>query len=407
MRQSSRVSGTVVETGRPAPGPDPGDVRPTTPGGPGSGRVHVMQVVYSLGAGGSERLACDLGLRLDPSRVRSSVCALDAGGPLAADLSRAGIPFHVMGRRPGFDWRVIPRLYRLFRERRVDLVQTHHLVSIVYGGLAARLAGAVLVHVEHEYFSLKRPRARRVLRVLARLCHHIVAVGEEVQEFLVSEIGLPRSKVVVIRNGVDVVLYSPQKRVLRAALGFAPEDRLIGHVARLEAEKDQETLLLAFRTLLGAHPNARLVIVGDGSRRDDLRQVSTSLGIAERVDFLGSRNDVADILPHLDVFVLSSIHEGLPLALLEAMACARPVVATAVGEVPRVVRNGITGVTVPPGDPAALAASLAVVLERAAWAAAMGQAARLLIENTFNIDCSAQQYQALYHTLLDGRRHGT
>jgi glycosyltransferase involved in cell wall biosynthesis len=312
-----------------------------------------------------------------------------------------------MGRRPGFDWRVISRLYRLFRERRVDLVQTHHLVSIVYGGLAARLAGAVLVHVEHEYFSLKRPRARRVLRVLARLCHQIVTVGEEVQEFLVSEIGLPRSKVAVIRNGVDVVLYSPQKRVLRAALGFAPEDRLIGHVARLEAEKDQETLLLAFRTLLGTHPNARLVIVGDGSRRDDLRQVSTSLGIAERVDFLGWRNDVADILPHLDVFVLSSIHEGLPLALLEAMACARPVVATAVGEVPRVVRNGITGVTVPPGDPAALAASLAVVLERAAWAAAMGQAARLLVENTFSIDRSAQQYQALYHTLLDGRRHGT
>jgi sugar transferase (PEP-CTERM/EpsH1 system associated) len=365
-----------------------------------------MQVVYSLGAGGSERLACDLSARLDPFRVRSSVCALDVGGPLADELARAGIPFHVVGRRPGFDGRATLRLYRLFRERRVDLVQTHHLVCFLYAGLAARLAGAVLVHVEHEYFSLKQPRARRLLRVLARLGHQIVTVGEEVQDFLVSEVGLPRSRVAVIRNGVDVARYSPLKRVPRAALGFAGTDRLIGHVARLEPEKDQGTLLLAFRTLLDTHPDARLVVVGDGARRGDLRRVSTSLGIAERVDFLGPRDDVADILPHLDAFVLSSIHEGLPLALLEAMACARPVVATAVGEIPRVVQTGVTGVTVPPGDPAALAASLAAVLERPVWGAAMGQAARGLVERTFNIDRTARHYQALYDTLLGGHRRG-
>jgi glycosyltransferase involved in cell wall biosynthesis len=365
-----------------------------------------MQVVYSLGPGGSERLACDLSLRLDPSRVRSSVCALDLGGPLADDLAGAGIPFHIVGRRPRFDWRAILQLYRLFRQRHVDLVQTHHLLDLVYGGIAARLAGAVLVHVEHEYFSLSRPKAKRCLRVLARLCHHIVTVGEEVREFLVGDVGLPRSKVTVIRSGVDVARYSPQTRVPRAALGLARGDRLIGHVARLEPEKDQDTLLLAFRTLLDTRPDARLVVVGDGSRRSHLQRISTSLGIAERVDFLGARNDVADLLPHFDVFVLSSVNEGLPLALLEAMACARPVVTTAVGEIPRVVRNGITGVTVPPGDPAALAASVAAMLARPAWAATMGKAGRLIVEDTFSIDRSVQQYQALYSSLLDSHRHG-
>lgn len=364
------------------------------------GRLHLMQLVYSLELGGSERLAYELCLRLDPSRIRSSVCALDFGGPLAEDLRRAAIPFHIMGRRPGFDWPVIPRLYWLFRENRADVVQTHHLVTLIYGAVGARLAGAALVHVEHEYFTLMRPRAKLYLRVLAPLCHHIVVVGDQVREFLIREVGLPPSKVTVIRNGVDAVRYSPQKSVPRDTLGFPPEDRLIGHVARLEAEKDQETLLRAFRMVLTACPDARLVIAGDGSRRGDLERTAVSLGIAGRVHFLGLRADVSDLLPHLDVFALPSLNEGLPLALLEAMACARPVVATAVGEIPRVIREGVTGVTVSPGDAAALASSIRAILERPAWAAAMGRGARRQVEETFSLALTVKQYQDVYDSLF-------
>jgi sugar transferase (PEP-CTERM/EpsH1 system associated) len=366
---------------------------------PTDNQLHLMQVIHSLQQGGSERLACDLARRLDPSRFRSSVCALDLGGPLANELKNAAVSCHVVGRRPGFDWPLILRLNRFFRRERVDLVQTHHLTQLIYSGIGARLAGAALVHVEHDYFSLMLPKARGRLRALAPLCHQVVAVGDEIRAFLLREVNLRPSQVIVIRNGVDVTQYSPQRRVPRERLGLPTEGRLIGHVARLEAEKSQETLLRAFRIVLSTYADARLELVGDGSLRGDLEKVARSLGIAKRVDFLGLRKDVADLLPHWEVFVLSSVREGLPLAVLEAMACARPVVATAVGEIPQVLCNGATGLTVPPGDPAALAASISAVLETPEWAAAIGRAARRLIEEKFSLDFTVKRYQALYETL--------
>lgn len=174
---------------------------------------------------------------------------------------------------------------------------------------------------------------------------------------------------------------------------------MIGHVGRLEAAKDQEGLLRACQPVFAARPDVRLVIVGSGPRRRDLELTAASLGIATRVDFLGVRDDVHDLLPHMDAFVLSSVNEGLPLALLEAMACARPVVATAVGEIPGVIREGVTGVIVPPGDPAALAASIRAVLDRPVWAAEMGGAARRLIEETFSLAVTIRRYQDVYDSL--------
>lgn len=369
-------------------------------GSPGNRPRHLMQVVYSLLQGGSERLACDLAIRLDPSWIRSSICALAFGGPLADTLRQAAIPFRIAGCGPGREWRMIPKLYRLFRAERVDLVQTHHIKQLVYSGLGARLAGAKLIHVEHDSWSLRAPRAQRLLRALAPLCYRIVVVGDAIRDFLVREVGLPAAQVSVIPNGVDMTRYRPQPTLTREALGLPARGRLVGHVARLEAEKDQETLLRAFCTVLTSHAAVRLVLVGEGSRRAELQELAGSLGIAERVHFLGPRADVADLLPHLDAFVLSSLHEGLPLAILEAMACARPVVATAVGEIPQVIRHGVTGLTVPLGNPAALAAAISAVLDGPEWAAAMGRSARQLIEERFSLAGAVARYQSLYDALL-------
>lgn len=372
-----------------------------TPTIPASDRWHLMQVVYSLLRGGSERLAYELALRLDATQVRSSICALAMGGPMAETLADAGIPFRVLGCAPGRQWLLIPALYRLFREQRVDVVQTHHVKQLVYSGLGARLAGAKLVHVEHDCWSLRAPRARRCLRTLAPLCHRIVVVGEVIRDFLVSDVGLPASQVSVIPNGVDVARYRPQPTLTRETLGLPARGRLIGHVGRLEAEKDQAGLLCAFAIVAYACPDARLVIVGDGSQRGELQRAANALGLAARVHFLGLRRDVPELLPHLDLFVLSSRNEGLPFSLLEAMACGRPVVATAVGEIPRVIQHEVTGMRVPPGDPKALANALAVVLNRRAVATAMGCAARHVIEERYSLARVVGQYQELYRSLFD------
>jgi len=361
--------------------------------------LHVMQVVHSLVRGGSERVACDLAMRLDRSRVRSSVCALDVGGPLAAELEAAGIAAHVTGRQPGRDARLIGTLYRLFRREQVDVVQTHHLTQLIYGALGARLAGATLVHVEHETFSLRSARARHRLRALSFFCDRVVAVGEEIRDFLVGEVRIARSRVALIRNGIDLARYRPGRRDFRRRIGLPVTERWIGQIARLEEEKDQATLLRAFASVRARHADTRLVLVGDGSLRASLEELARSLGVEAAVSFLGARSDVADLLPELDVFVLSSIREGLPLALLEAMACGVPVVATAIGNIPRVVRDGENGDLVPPADERALAAAVGRTLDSPDRASALGAAARAWVAQEYGLDATVRRYQELYDEL--------
>jgi glycosyltransferase involved in cell wall biosynthesis len=155
---------------------------------------------------------------------------------------------------------------------------------------------------------------------------------------------------------------------------------------------------------MDAHRDTRLVIIGDGSLRHSLEDLVRSLGCGDRVTLLGARDDVPDLLPHFDLFVLPSLSEGLPLAVLEAMACAIPVIATRVGDLPHVVQDAKTGLTVPPGDPQALLAALRAILDRPEWGTRLGAAAHLLVENRFNLVHTVQGYQALYDSVA--RRTG-
>jgi sugar transferase (PEP-CTERM/EpsH1 system associated) len=362
-----------------------------------------MQIVHTLSLGGSERLACDLATRSRAVGVRPSVCALDVGGPFTAELAQAGVPYWVLRRRAGFDWRLIPQIFRLVLRCRPAVVQTHHLTPLIYAALGARAAGARIVHVEHEHFTFGRPGTVTRLRRLSRLCDRVVAAGEGVGKFLAEEVGVSAGRLQVIRNGVDVGVYSPVPRRARASLGLDDGDRVIGHVARLAPEKDQATLLRAVARLMPARPALRLLIVGEGVRAPQLHELARTLGIAGRVRFAGARSDVRDLLPLVDVFALSSVREGLPLTVLEAMACGRPVVATAVGELPAAVVPGVTGWLVPPSDPPALADALAGVVDDSERAEAMGRAGRERVEAEFSLERTVREYGRVW-THVGGAR---
>jgi glycosyltransferase involved in cell wall biosynthesis len=234
----------------------------------------------------------------------------------------------------------------------------------------------------------------------------VVVVGEDLKRFFVESVGLDPSRLVVINNGVEVGRYALGRARQRTDLGLPPEGRLIGHVARLDPAKDQTSLIRAFLLASHAHPDIRLVIVGDGPSRSVLEELAENLGIRKRIEFLGSRIDVQELLPHFDVFVLSSIHEGLPLALLEAMASARPVIVTAVGEIPRIVQSGLTGVVVPPGSPRAVADALVSLLCRPTDAETLGRAAQAAVTARYSLTSTIRQYEALYRSLQPNRLAG-
>ena len=366
---------------------------------PSARPIHVAQVLYSFLQGGSECLAANLATRFDPELATSSVYALTHDGPLRPQLQASGVACRFFARRPGIDWSLFGRLYRTFAHERVDVVLTHHLGQLVYAAPAGRLAGARIIHVEHDSHSARPPRARRQLRILAAVCHRVVAVGSGVRDFLVEQVGIPSSRVETIPNGVDTRLFRPEARRTKLDLGLPDDGLLVGHVGRLVPAKDHATLLEAFRRVLIAQPSSRLVLVGEGSLRSSLEARAREFGIQARVHWLGGRADVADILPHLDVFVLSSVLEGVPLAVLEAMAAARPVVSTRVGDVDRLIVDGRTGLLVAPGHPGALGEAVTALLGDPGFARRLGQDARVAIEHGFSLDQTVRAYERLLMSL--------
>jgi glycosyltransferase involved in cell wall biosynthesis len=358
---------------------------------------HVMQVTYSLAVGGSEQLAAAIAQEGLRRRMRMSICALNHGGGLEAPLRAAGVTTHVIARPPGVHPALIARLAKLFRRGGVSTVITHHLGQLLYSAIGARLSGARLVHVEHDFHSLESDRAKRMLRVAGRLAQTVVGVSEEVVQFLVEEARLPASKVTLIRNGVDTSRYRPPDGRERKKLGVA-RGPVIGTVGRLDPAKDHLMLLAAFRTIAATVPDAVLVIVGDGPMRPALEAYVKGYGLGEHVRFLGERLDVPALLPGFDVFALSSAHEGLPLALLEALACARPVVATAVGGVKVVVDTCGGGIVVAPGDVDGMTSAMLELLRDPLRAARMGAQGRKVIEERYDVTATLDAYLALCRT---------
>lgn len=363
---------------------------------PAARRRLVMQVTWSLVAGGSERYAFTIASHLDARRFRGELCAVDQGGALESLVREQGIPYRVMDRQPGIQLGLMGRLAHVFRASGVDVVHTHHFNQLFYSALGARLTGARLIHTEHSLECYERPRRRRALRLLALSCEAVVAVSGEIRDFLEHQVGIPARKLHVIPAGVDVAAFGEERRAAREALGLGPADRVAVMVARLSPEKNHGLLLAAFAEVARGMGGARLLIVGDGSERAAIQAQIARQGLTGRVRMLGVRHDIARILAASDVFALSSDREGLPIAVLEALAAARPVVVTAVGDLPRVVREGETGHVVPTRDPAALTAAIAGLFAEPEWAATMGRRGRALVEAQYGLNAMIAQHERLY-----------
>ena len=356
----------------------------------------VVQVTWSLVAGGAETYALTIASQLDARRYRAILCAVDQGGALEDEIERLGIPYLILHRRPGLQLSLIWRLYRLFRRWKVDVVQTHHFNQLFYSALGAKLAGARLIHTEHSVEVYKRRSLRTALRFLARLCDQVIAISNDGERVLREQVGIPARQLTVIRAGVELNGFIGSKSEARRALGLEDTDRIVTIIARLFPEKNHRLLLAAFAEVIRHVERARLLIVGEGIERDAILAEIDRLGLGEHVRMLGVRRDVARILTASDVFALSSDREGLPIAVLEAMAVAKPVVATSVGDLPLIVHDGVTGRLVPPQDPAALAAALADLLNDQARAAVMGTNAQQLVAQRYTLRAMIDQYTALY-----------
>jgi glycosyltransferase involved in cell wall biosynthesis len=333
---------------------DPGETAP------GAVPVVVAHVCDDLMLGGWSSLASTLP-ELPRHGIRPLVVTLFGKGEYAEPLSAAGIPVHCLGlRRSNLAWKVLA-LARFFREHRVEVVHTHLPMSHLIGLSAARLAGigAQVLHV-HTADDAPGACSRWCLRRLVRRVSRVVAVSQSAAAVFAARHPDCHAPISVIANGIDVGALRARCRasVLRKADFAIPEDAFVLLMAaNFKPEKGHRILLASAVRGLG-DPPPHLVFAGDGAERAACEALARELGVADRCHFLGVRRDVPELLALADLLVLPSIAEQFGICLLEAFAAGVPVVASRVGGIPEVARDGIDALLVPPGDPVALAAAI-------------------------------------------------
>ena len=362
----------------------------------------VVHVVHYLVIGGLENGIVNL-VNAPRRGQRHAVICMTIGGANRARVS-PDVPVFELGKSAGHDMRAFLRLVRLLRRLRPDIVHSRNWGTFdsVFAAWLARVP--VVVHGEHGR-DISDPQGRnarrnRLRRLLAPLVDRFVAVSDDLRRWLVENVKVPAGKVVRIHNGVDTDAYAPgDSEPARTALDLPSGRPVIGTVGRLDPVKDQAALVRAFACLRTEYPDALLVIAGDGPCRDQLRGLAASFGIASQVRFLGERYDIPAVLRAFDVFVLSSIAEGISNTILEAMAAGLPVVATRVGGNPELVEDGVNGLLVPRQDADALASAIGVYLGDANMRAIHGKSSRERAVREFSLDAMREAYADLYESL--------
>jgi glycosyltransferase involved in cell wall biosynthesis len=351
-------------------------------------RTRILEVTATLKPAGAENIVVSLASALNPAEFEVGVVSLFDAFPegLEPSLEQRNIPVWHLGKWRGPDPRMYPRLCQVVREFRPDIIHSHCYVTRYTAHLRAR----AIVHTVHN---LALSEVGWVGRLFHRLAFHRgmvpVGVGVAVADSVRQVYSLPQP--VSIPNGIDTDrFWRPESRdSWRLRNGFRDEDLLIVSVGRLERQKNPAALVRAMKCI----PEAHLLLVGQGSLRADLEG-------HKQVHLLGVRDDVPEILAASDIFALASDWEGLPLAVIEAMAAGLPVVATSVGCVPEAIQHGTTGLLVPPGSDRELVAGIRRLTENSMLRRQMGAAARKCA-HSFSLDAMVAAYEDLFHKLLD------
>lgn len=372
----------------------------------------VMDLTY---VGGAEVLLLELFRRFDPRKVVPRLICLREAGPLADDFRAAGFDVEVLHRTGRFDLRTLPRLVRSLRRDGTDvvLVNHHHRAALALGRLAARLTRSANVVAAHDMDLASvggRVLPRWTVDTLA-FADALILLSESQRDYLhrregVGRSPLARTREVVIANGIampEVPTAAARSRA-RIEIGASEDDFVVGIVARLSAQKAHDVLFAAVAKAACEVPRIRLVVIGGGERESELCDLATELGIDRRTSFLGVRRDVTELLPGLDVACLSSVHEGVPITLIEAMAAGLPVVATDCGAVRDLVVDGETGFVVPVGDVDQLGERLVRLAGDDAARVQLGAQGRQRAEQHHEIGRTAAGYEDLLQQVMRGKR---
>ncbi|MGV1098221.1 glycosyltransferase family 4 protein [Thiovibrio sp. JS02] len=369
-------------------------------------RCRVAHLIYSKKIGGSEMVAANVCSNLDRNRFEPMVLFMyKSTGAMPEVLSSLGVA------SSSFELTRFSSLFRslivssVLNRLKIDILHVHHIPLYMKVALGVRLSRVKgVVFTEHAKFSISRSVSLQDgCRRAAKDADYFTTVSDNLKQYFVSELGLSEKAIEVVLNGVDTKRFSPDniRGRLVELLPASATGKLLISVGRLTEAKDQECLLYAMKKLIAeGGADVSLALVGEGELRGRLEARISELGLGQHVFLLGNRTDVHELLPDAAMFVLSSRREGLPMVLLEAMASGLPVVATNVGGIPEVVKEGDNGFLAPPENPESLAEKIGLMLSEPERSAAMGLSGREMVEKFYSMQKTAQRYAQLYENIM-------
>ena len=365
----------------------------------------ILYLSTSSGPGGAERVISNLSASLDPARYRAILCLFRPGW-IQEHTENRGVRTYVIPTQGMFDWRWVLRVKRLLKDEHVDLIHAHEFDANVQGTFVAALSGVPLVATVHgkNYF-WEKLRRRLAYQWVSRNAT-MVAVSENLKQFIVEKVGVDSGHVKVVYNGVDLLPHCGPADIdqCRKELDLPTGDQIVGVVGNLYPVKGHQYLIAAIPAVLAKCPNTTFIFAGRGQLEGELKEQAHQLGVAQKVRFLGLRQDIPRILAVLHAFVLPSLSEGLSLAILEAMVAGKPVIATDVGGNPELVEDSETGYLVPSQNSQALADRLISLLMNRDRALQFGKVGQLRAQGQFSLRTMVREYQGIYDQCIEARR---
>jgi len=366
----------------------------------------ILHLISSSGFLGAENVVLELAKESAAMGHWATIGLLENLNKLHLELAEVasayGLTVEIFSCRGRFDPRTMFKIRDFIRTNRPNLLHSHGYKGNFYGLIASRCKVPWLV-TNHNWL-----RTTRSLKIYARLdsflirfADKVVAVSDEIGAELLAA-GVPARKLEVIDNGIDLTRFSCRKTngALKQSFGFAKNSKVIGTVGRLSEEKGHIHLLHAAHATISSFPQARFLIVGEGNQRTKLQQQTIDLGLADKVIFTGTRKDIPDLMSILDLFVLPSLKEGMPMVLLEALAARLPVIASAVGAIPKILTHGQTGFLVHPADPGELTEAIVTLLLNEELARSIANAGHKKVNADFSAQTMAIKYHERYRELL-------
>ncbi len=365
-----------------------------------NGKINMLQLVNGFAIGGGEMKVLELVQRLATNRYHITGCSGGQGGPLEAEFRKTVERVEIYDKKFSFDFSLVARVARLMKEQEIEILQTTLFYADVIGAYAAYLAK---VPVVVSWEPVTGPFAFRhywSYKLAMQKIDRVVAVSEDIRQRVIRERKLIPEKVMTIHYGVDLEKFAPEDQsLIRSDIGVSDDHLVLGTVARFDHPKGHKYLIDAAPTIVQQFPNVRFILVGDGPLRQEIEQQIQQLGLRDHFVLLGFRRDVKQLLGMFDLFILPSLSEGLPNAVLEAMACSNPVVATAVNGVVEVVEDGKTGFLVPPADPDRMASAVIKMLGSPENMKAMGKQGRERVASHFSVEQQVSKFEELYYSL--------